>query len=134
MRTGAAGVLVGFGGERRRRPALAPESTPLMATAVADVAGARRDYMDESGGRYVHVIADGGLWHSGDIAKAFSVGADAGCWSIARARDRGTGRRMALGTEVHHSEFPRGNRVEVGQVPTARTDPFRSTWLSRMAQ
>ena len=32
-----------------------------MATAVADVAGARRDYLDESGGRYVHVIADGGL-------------------------------------------------------------------------
>ena len=31
-----------------------------MATAVADVAAARRDYMDESGGRYVHVIADGG--------------------------------------------------------------------------
>ena len=32
-----------------------------MATAVADVAAARRDYMDESGGRYVHVIADGGV-------------------------------------------------------------------------
>src|SRR6185503_17027889 len=30
-----------------------------MASAVADVAAARRDYMDESGGRYVHVIADG---------------------------------------------------------------------------
>jgi IMP dehydrogenase len=70
--------------------------------------------MDESGGRYVHVIADGGLWHPGDIAKAFSVGADAaGIRVDARARDRGTGRRMALGTEASTSEFPRGNRVEV---------------------
>ena len=31
-----------------------------MASAVA-VAAARRDYLDESGGRYVHVIADGGV-------------------------------------------------------------------------
>ena len=41
-----------------------------MATAIADVAAARRDYMDESGGRYVHVIADGGMGRSGDIVKA----------------------------------------------------------------
>ncbi len=32
-----------------------------MASAIADVAAARRDYLDESGGRYVHVIADGGM-------------------------------------------------------------------------
>ena len=44
-----------------------------MATAVADVAGARRDYLDESGGRYVHVIADGGVGTSGDIVKAISM-------------------------------------------------------------
>ncbi|MCL1801969.1 MAG: GuaB3 family IMP dehydrogenase-related protein, partial [Promicromonosporaceae bacterium] len=64
MRTGAAGVLVGFGGgaaatTRRSLGIHAP-----MATAVSDVASARRDYMDESGGRYVHVIADGGLGRS----------------------------------------------------------------------
>ena len=32
-----------------------------MATAVADVAAARREYLDESEGRYVHVIADGSV-------------------------------------------------------------------------
>ncbi len=32
-----------------------------MATAIADAAAARRDYLDETGGRYVHVIADGDI-------------------------------------------------------------------------
>ena len=58
MRTGAAGVLVGFGGEQRIQPRQLGIHAP-MATAIADVAAARRDYLDESGGRYVHVIADG---------------------------------------------------------------------------
>ena len=31
--------------------------------------------MDESGGRYVHVIADGSVGRSGDIAKAIACGA-----------------------------------------------------------
>ena len=48
-----------------------------MATAIADVAEARRDYMDESGGRYVQVIADGGMGDSGSFVKAFALGADA---------------------------------------------------------
>ncbi len=30
-----------------------------MATAIADAAGRARDYLDETGGRYVHVLADG---------------------------------------------------------------------------
>ena len=36
-----------------------------MATAIADAAAARRDYLDETGGRYVHVIADGDITHLG---------------------------------------------------------------------
>jgi IMP dehydrogenase len=48
-----------------------------MATAIADAAAARRDYLDETGGRYVHVLADGGMTSSGDIAKAIACGADA---------------------------------------------------------
>jgi IMP dehydrogenase len=48
-----------------------------MATAIVDAAGARRDYLDETGGRYVHVIAAGGMETSGDIAKALALGADA---------------------------------------------------------
>ena len=73
MRTGAAGVLVGFGGGAASTTRATLGIHAPMATAVADVAGARRDYMDESGGRYVHVIADGGLGTSGDIVKAIAL-------------------------------------------------------------
>src|SRR5690606_17066139 len=59
MRTGAAGVLVGFGGGAAHTTRSVLGVAVPMASAVADVAAARRDYLDESGGRYVHVIADG---------------------------------------------------------------------------
>ena len=117
MRTGAAGVLVGFGGgaaatTRRTLGIHAP-----MATAVADVHAARRDYMDESGGRYVHVIADGGLGTSGEIVKAFGVGADAVMLGTALARStEAPGRGMHWGAEAHHPQLPRGHRVELGTV------------------
>ncbi len=77
MRTGAAGVLVGFGGGATHTTRTTLGIHAPMATAIADVAAARRDYMDESGGRYVHVIADGGMARSGDIVKAIACGADA---------------------------------------------------------
>ena len=48
-----------------------------MATAIMDAAAARRDYLDETGGRYVHLIAYGDLATGGDIAKALACGADA---------------------------------------------------------
>ena len=51
--------------------------TTLAAAIVDAAAPARRDYLDETGGRYVHVIADGGIFGSGDIAKAIARGADA---------------------------------------------------------
>src|SRR5690606_17414827 len=88
-----------------------------MASAVADVAAARRDYLDESGGRYVHVIADGGLGSSGDIVKAIACGADAVMLgaALARAADA-PGRGYHWGPEAHHRELPRGSRVEVGSV------------------
>ncbi|HWH97174.1 MAG TPA: GuaB3 family IMP dehydrogenase-related protein, partial [Pseudolysinimonas sp.] len=117
MRTGAAGVLVGFGGGAASTTRASLGIHAPMATAVADVAGARRDYLDESGGRYVHVIADGGLGNSGDIVKAISVGADAVMLgsALARATDA-PGGGFHWGAEAHHPELPRGNRVEVGQV------------------
>lgn len=46
-----------------------------MATAIADAAAARREYLDETGGRYVHVLADGDIHTSGDVAKAIACGA-----------------------------------------------------------
>ena len=117
MRTGAAGVLVGFGGGAASTTRVTLGIHAPMATAVSDVAAARRDYMDESGGRYVHVIADGGLGTSGDIVKAISMGADAVMLgsTLARATDA-PGGGWHWGAESHHSELPRGNRVEVGRV------------------
>ncbi|MDX6220736.1 MAG: dehydrogenase, partial [Frankiales bacterium] len=68
MRTGAAGILVGVGpGQANTTRAILGLGVP-MATSIADAAGARRDYLDESGGRYVHVIADGGMRTGGDVA------------------------------------------------------------------
>lgn len=117
MRTGAAGVLVGFGGGAASTTRATLGVHAPMATAVADVAGARRDYMDESGGRYVHVIADGGLGTSGDVVKAIACGADAVMLgsALARATDA-PGGGWHWGHEAHHGELPRGSRVQVGQV------------------
>ena len=119
MRTGAAGVLVGFGGAAtgRTRNVLGVEVP--MASAIADVAAARRDYLDESGGRYVHVIADGALGRSGDLAKAIACGADACMVStpLARAAEA-PGRGWHWGPEAWHQRLPRGARVQMGPVGT----------------
>jgi IMP dehydrogenase len=77
MRTGAAGVIVGFGQSSATTTTRVLGIGVPMASAIADAAAARRDYLDETGGRYVHVIADGGVTFSGDIAKAIACGADA---------------------------------------------------------
>src|SRR4051794_6434018 len=77
MRTGAAGVIVGLGGDEWSTTESVLGIRVPMATAIADAAAARRDYLDETGGRYVHLIADGDLQTSGDIAKALGCGADA---------------------------------------------------------
>ncbi|OZG66791.1 inositol-5-monophosphate dehydrogenase [Bifidobacterium aquikefiri] len=117
MRTGAAGVLVGFGGG-----AVSPTRTTIgvhapMATSIADVAEARRDYMDESGGRYVQVIADAGMGTSGNFVKALAMGADAVMLGAPLARaSEAPGKGMHWGSEAHHETLPRGNRVEVGTV------------------
>jgi IMP dehydrogenase len=77
MRTGAAGVIVGIGADEWATTDPVLGIRVPMATAIADAAAARRDYLDETGGRYVHLIADGDLQTSGDIAKALACGADA---------------------------------------------------------
>lgn len=115
MRTGAAGVLVGFGGGAAQTTRNTLGIHAPMATAVADVAAARRDYLDESGGRYVHVIADGGVGKSGDLVKAFACGADAVMIGAALARaTEAPGAGYHWGSEAHHGQLPRGERVEVG--------------------
>jgi IMP dehydrogenase len=119
MRTGAAGVLVGFGGGAAHTTRTVLGIAVPMASAVADVAAARRDYLDESGGRYVHVIADGSIGRSGDVAKAIACGADAVMVGspLARATDA-PGRGFHWGGEAHHPQLPRGQRVEFGPVGT----------------
>jgi IMP dehydrogenase len=119
MRTGAAGVLVGVaGGSANTTRDVMGIGVP-MATAVADAAGARRDYLDESGGRYVHVIADGGMRTGGDIAKAVACGADAVMLGapLARAQEA-PGRGWHWGHGSSHPELPRGTRVAVPPVGT----------------
>jgi IMP dehydrogenase len=117
MRTGAAGVLVGFGGGASHTTRSVLGVAVPMASAVADVHAARRDYLDESGGRYVHVIADGGVGMSGDISKAIACGADAVMVGspLARATEA-PGRGFHWGSEAHHAELPRGERVRVGTI------------------
>ncbi|WP_408898357.1 GuaB3 family IMP dehydrogenase-related protein [Nocardioides sp. R1-1] len=119
MRTGAAGVLVGFGGGAAHTTRTVLGISVPMASAVADVAAARRDYLDESGGRYVHVIADGSIGTSGDLAKAIACGADAVMVGspFARATDA-PGRGFHWGAEAHHADLPRGQRVQFDQVGT----------------
>jgi IMP dehydrogenase len=119
MRTGAAGVLVGFGGG----PAYTSKSVlgvaVPMASAVSDVAAARRDYLDESGGRYVHVIADGSVLMSGDIAKAIACGADAVMFGYPLAKaEEAPGRGFHWGPEAWHDTLPRGERMKVETVGT----------------
>src|SRR5690606_13124108 len=117
MRTGAAGVLVGFGGGAASTTRATLGIHAPMATAVSDVAAARRDYLDESDGRYVHVIADGGVGTSGDIVKALAMGADAVMLGVALARATDApGKGFHWGPEAHHSKLPRGRRVKVDQV------------------
>lgn len=117
MRTGAAGVLVGFGGAATstNRQVLGIEVP--MATAISDAAEARRDYLDESGGRYVHVIADGSMGYAGDVIKALACGADAAMLGtpLAKATDA-PGRGWHWGQEAWHESLPRGRRVRVEQV------------------
>jgi IMP dehydrogenase len=117
MRTGAAGVLVGFGGGAAHTTRSVLGIAVPMASAVADVAAARRDYLDESGGRYVHVIADGSIGRSGDIAKAIACGSDAVMIGSPFARAvEAPGRGFHWGAEAWHPDLPRGARVEMGTV------------------
>jgi IMP dehydrogenase len=77
MRTGAAGVIVGVGADTYSTTDTVMGIRVPLASAIADAAAARRDYLDETGGRYVHVIANGRIETSGAIARALACGADA---------------------------------------------------------
>jgi IMP dehydrogenase len=135
MRTGAAGVIVGYG-----QTAGATTSGEVlgisvaMATAIADAAAARREYLDETGGRYVHVLADGDIHTSGDLAKAIACGADAVVLGTPlAAADEAAGEGWFWPNAAAHPSLPRGVLLQValGERPPLREvlvgpsdDPF----------
>ena len=120
MRTGAKGILVGVG------PGAACTSRRVLgigvpqATAIADAAAARSRYLEETG-RYVHVIADGGMVYGGDIAKAIACGADAVMLGSPIARSaEAPGRGFHWGMATFHPDLPRGTRIHVGTIGTLK--------------
>ncbi|MBB4912077.1 GuaB3 family IMP dehydrogenase-related protein [Actinophytocola algeriensis] len=122
MRTGAAGVIVGYGtGVATTTDSVLGIGVP-MATAIVDAAAARRDYLDETGGRYVHVIADGEVDGSGDIAKSIACGADAVMLGspLATAKEA-PGRGLYWTAAAAHPSLPR-SRVIPAAVEEEITD------------
>jgi IMP dehydrogenase len=120
MRTGAAGVLVGVGpGSACTTRGVLGLGVP-QATALADAAGARIRHLEETG-RYVQVIADGGMSRGGDIAKAIACGADAVMLgSPLAAAVEAPGRGYHWGMATFHPDLPRGTRVATRALGTLR--------------
>ena len=116
MRSGASGIMVGIG------PGAACTSRGVLgvgipqATAVADCAAARDDFAKESG-KYVPVVADGGIVTGGDICKCIACGADAVMIGspIARAEEA-PGKGFHWGMATPSPVLPRGTRIKVGST------------------
>lgn len=120
MKAGAAGVLVGIG------PGAACTSRGVLgvgvpqATAVADCAAARDDFEKETG-KYVPIIADGGIITGGDICKCIACGADAVMIGSPIARsEEAPGRGFHWGMATPSPVLPRGTRINVGTTGTIK--------------
>lgn len=116
IRTGIQALFVGIGpGAACTTRGVLGLGVP-MATSVVDAALARDEYFKETG-KYIPIIADGGIVNSGDICKALAVGADAVMIGspIARSHEA-PGRGFHWGMATPNAVLPRGARVEVGSV------------------
>ncbi len=118
MEQGAAAVFVGVG------PGAACTTREVLGigvpqvTAISDVAAARDAYVGETG-RYVPVVADGGMRRGGELAKAIAAGADALMIGspLARAAEA-PGRGTNWGMAAPSPTLPRGTRIRVGTTGT----------------
>ncbi len=116
MEQGAAAVFVGVG------PGAACTTREVLGigvpqvTAIADVAGARDAYLERTG-RYVPVVADGGMRRGGELAKAIAAGADVLMLGspLARATEA-PGRGVNWGMAAPSPVLPRGTRIRVGTI------------------
>jgi IMP dehydrogenase len=114
MKAGASAVLVGIG------PGAACTSRGVLgvgipqATAISDCAAAREDFYQETG-KYIPIIADGGLITGGDICKCIACGADGVMIGspFARAAEA-PGRGYHWGMATPSPVLPRGTRIRVG--------------------
>jgi IMP dehydrogenase len=121
MRTGAAGVIVGYGAHLGSTTHSMLGIDVPMATALIDAAAARRDYLDETGGRYVHLLGYGDMVTGGDIAKALACGADAVMLGQALAtavEAPGDGRYWDA--TAAHPRVPRSAAIDLGQAEHER--------------
>jgi IMP dehydrogenase len=116
MEQGAAAVFVGVG------PGAACTTREVLGigvpqvTAISDVAGARDAYWRETG-RYVPVVADGGMRRGGELAKAIAAGADVLMIGSPLARaGEAPGRGTNWGMAAPSPTLPRGTRIGVGTV------------------
>jgi len=114
MEQGAAAVFVGVG------PGAACTTREVLGigvpqvTAIADVAGARDAYLERTG-RYVPVVADGGMRRGGELAKAIAAGADVVMLGSPLARaEEAPGRGVNWGMAAPSPVLPRGTRIKVG--------------------
>ncbi|HPW76724.1 MAG: putative oxidoreductase [Candidatus Omnitrophica bacterium ADurb.Bin292] len=112
--TGAAGLLVGIGpGSACTTRGVLGIGVPQV-TAIADCAAAR-EYHHKKTGKYVSIIADGGMSTGGDICKSIASGADGVMVGSAFARTKeAPGRGFHWGMATPHANLPRGTRIHVG--------------------
>jgi len=116
MGQGIAAIFVGVG------PGAACTTRDVLGigvpqiSAIADVADARDAFFDDTG-RYVPVVADGGMRRGGELAKAIAAGADALMIGspLARAQEA-PGRGTNWGMAAPSPTLPRGTRIKVGTV------------------